>query len=56
MLTLQEMLDYVADDLYPDVDYAAKLNSAGYCTPNAVKLADRLILYKPVNCGLGKQL
>lgn len=40
MKKLQELLDSVAADLDPAVDYTAQLCSGGYSTPNGVKQAD----------------
>ena len=54
MVTLQELLDSVADDLYSDVDYVAKLNSGGYPTPDAVKLADKADLVQACGLRLGE--
>ncbi|KAL3150158.1 hypothetical protein ABBQ32_000020 [Trebouxia sp. C0010 RCD-2024] len=50
MATLQELLDSVADDLDPVIDYKAKLLSGGYRTLNAVKQADKADLERA--CGL----
>ena len=50
MATLQELLDSVADDLDPDIDYKAKLLSGGYRTPNAVRQGDKADLERA--CGL----
>ncbi|KAL3151006.1 hypothetical protein ABBQ38_012877 [Trebouxia sp. C0009 RCD-2024] len=40
MNTLQELLDSVAADLDPAIDYTAQLCSGGYRTPNGIKQAD----------------
>ena len=40
MKTLQELLEYVAADLNPTIDYIAQLRSGGYRTINGVKQAD----------------
>ncbi|KAL3158975.1 hypothetical protein ABBQ32_011373 [Trebouxia sp. C0010 RCD-2024] len=40
MRTLQELLDSVAADLDPSINYTAQLCSGGYRTPNSVKQAD----------------
>ena len=40
MEQLQNLLDSVAADLDPDIDYKAKLVSGGYRTRNAIKQAD----------------
>lgn len=39
-MTLQKLLDCVAADLDPAVDYRAQLCSGGYRTPNGIKQAD----------------
>ncbi|DBA99022.1 TPA: hypothetical protein ACH3X1_014292 [Trebouxia sp. C0004] len=39
-MTLQELLESVAADLDPAVDYRAQLCSGGYRTPNGIKQAD----------------
>ena len=40
MKTLQELLESVAADLDPSIDYIAQLRSGGYRTINGVKQAD----------------
>ncbi|KAL3146642.1 hypothetical protein ABBQ32_000872 [Trebouxia sp. C0010 RCD-2024] len=50
MATLQELLESVADDLDPVIDYKAKLLSCRYRTLNAVKQADKADLERA--CGL----
>ena len=39
-MTLKELLDSVAADLDPAIDYRAQLCSGGYRTPNGIKQVD----------------
>ena len=50
-MTLEKLLDSVAADLDPAIDYRALLCSGGYRTPNAMKQAGNADRFRQA-CGL----
>ncbi len=51
LMTLEKLLDSVAADLDPAIDYRALLWSVGYRTPNAIKQAGNADRFRQA-CGL----